>query len=289
MSILHHLLAKAYTPLKLGNAARHALGVCSPYRLRILIYHDIAPHEHERFASQLRWMKRYWNFVSPAQFVAMMENREPLSGDNVLLTFDDGFASNRQVAENILNPLGIKAIFFVISKFPDIKDKTKQQKFISEKICPNLKMNKIPPHLHNMNWSDLAYLLDTGHTIGAHTYSHTRLSELNEKQVLNFEIVSGADQLERMLGIKVTHFAYPYGDLSSISPEAIAIAKRRFNFIYTGMRGNNADGIPAWALRRDAIAPCNALSFVGSLLEGGADWCYGKHLSRYEKMEQSCR
>nr|WP_319395157.1 polysaccharide deacetylase family protein [uncultured Desulfobacter sp.] len=284
MSILHHLLAKAYVPLKLTNAARYSLGMRCPHRLRILIYHDIAPHEQERFASQLRWIKRYWNFVSPAQFVDIMESREPISGDNVLLTFDDGFASNRQIAENILGPLGIKALFFIVSKFTDLTDKMERLRFISKNICPNLDKNNIPPHLHNMNWSDLTYLLDTGHTIGAHTCSHARLSGLNNKRELNSEIVSGADQLERMLGIKVTHFAYPYGDCSSISPEAIAVAKQRFNFIYTGMRGNNTGGTPSWALRRDAIAPHNSLDLAGSLLEGGADWRYTKHLSRYESM-----
>lgn len=289
MSILHHLLAKAYTPIKLANAVRHSLGMRCSYRLRILIYHDIAPHEQERFASQLRWLKRSWNFVSPAQFVAMMEGAEPLNGDNVLLTFDDGFASNRQVAESVLDPLGIKALFFVVSEFPDVKDKEEQRKFISENVCPNLEEVEIPPHMHNMDWRDLAYLLETGHTIGAHTRSHARLSELSDYQKLKVEILSSADRLEHMLGIKVTHFAYPYGDFASISPEALAVAKRRFNFIYTGMRGNNADGTPSWALRRDSIAPCNSLSLVGSLIEGGADWRYGKLLSCYEKMGRSCK
>ena len=104
MSLHHHLLAGAYYPLKLARALGRPLGLASPHRLRVLFYHDIAPHDQPHFAAQLRWLARSWNLVSPKQFAAMVSGEEPIRGRNLLLTFDDGFASNRVVAEEVLNP-----------------------------------------------------------------------------------------------------------------------------------------------------------------------------------------
>ena len=39
-----------------------------------------------------------------------------------------------------------------------------------------ISLNKITDSQRNMNWKDLEYLLDSGHTIGAHTAQHSRLS-----------------------------------------------------------------------------------------------------------------
>jgi peptidoglycan/xylan/chitin deacetylase (PgdA/CDA1 family) len=133
-----------------------------------------------------------------------------------------------------------------------------------------------------MAWHDLSWLLETGHTIGAHTRTHARLSELRQANELEAEIIDSANVLERNLGVKVEHFAYPFGDLDSFSPSALALARQRFSFIYTGLRGDNARGAPSWSLRRDAIAPSNSLGLVGSLLEGGADIRYAQEIAQCE-------
>ena len=37
--------------------------------------------------------------------------------------------------------------------------------------------------MSNMNWNDLEYLLNKGHTIGALTANHARLSQISEKNL----------------------------------------------------------------------------------------------------------
>jgi peptidoglycan/xylan/chitin deacetylase (PgdA/CDA1 family) len=140
---------------------------------------------------------------------------------------------------------------------------------------------EVPSHWINMSWEDLAFLVDSGHTIGAHTAHHARLSEIPAKE-LAVEIVQSADLLEKKLGICVEHFAYTFGDLASFSPVALALARVRFPFIYTGLRGNNDVGVAPWAIRRDAIDPTNSNALVGAYLEGGADFLYAKSLRTYE-------
>ena len=283
MPLIHSLLAAAYQPLRLGNNLLRRVGVRAGSRLRVLLYHDIAPHEQERFASQLRWLAQSWTFVSPQQFEDMMRGDAPIKGANLLLSFDDGFASNRKVAEEILNPIGIKALFFVVSDFMNLAEGDDYRAFIARYICPGLTPETLPDHWRNMTWNDLAWLLEAGHTIGSHTRKHARLSELKQANELEAEIIESANVIERNLGVKVEHLAYPFGDLASFSPEALGVAKQRFSFIYTGLRGDNARGAPPpWALRRDVIFPSNSFGLIGALLEGGADIRYARELAKYE-------
>jgi peptidoglycan/xylan/chitin deacetylase (PgdA/CDA1 family) len=246
-----------------------------------LLYHDIAPTDKEQFSYQLRWLSRFWRFISPKECSAMLSGDLPVEEDSLLLTFDDGFYSNRQIAETVLNPLGIKALFFIISQFSLLSDSAAQRDFISRNIYPNLALENIPAHWKNMDISDLTYLLETGHTIGAHTASHARLSKIPQESLVG-EIVSSADILERQLGCKIRHFAYTFGDLDSFSPSALKVARSRFDFIHTGLRGYNTSSTPPWAIRRDSLDPKDTFSLVGAFLEGGADIMYRSDLATFE-------
>lgn len=280
MSLKYRLLASAYRPLRISNALLRLVGR-RPGRLRVLIVHGISPLEEVLFAAHLRWLAHTWKFVDPQRFAAMISGDEQVYEDSLLLTFDDGFASNHRIAKTVLNPMGIRALFFVVSGFVALSEKDDWRDFIAQNIYPGMRPADIPDHWRNMGWDDLAYLLETGHSIGAHTASHFRLSQLATKD-LEAEIVSGADALEQRLCTKIEHFAYPFGNLASFSPAALNVARRRFKYIYTGLRGNNAHGVPLWAIRRDAFSPTDSLSLTGAILEGGADWHYAASLAEYE-------
>lgn len=281
MSLKHHLLASAYHPLKISNSLLRAAVGGRQGRLRVLIYHDIAPQEEARFAAQLRWLARSWNFVDPQRFAEMISGNELVREDSLLLTFDDGFASDRRIAENVLNPMGIRALFFVVSHFAALSGEDDWRGYVARNIWPGIKPDDVPDHRRNMAFDDLAYLLETGHSIGGHTANHARLSQVASENMAA-EIAGGADMLEHRLGVKVDHFAYTFGDLASINATALAVARSRFSFIYTGMRGDNSHDVPTWAIRRDAITPADSFSLVGALLEGGADRRYTRNLAEYE-------
>lgn len=288
MQPLHHrILAGTYHPLKLAKAIGRPLGMTTPNRLRVLLYHDIAQNDEARFAEQLRWLARAWTFVTPERFAAMVSGYEPIIGSNLLLTFDDGFVTNRGVAERILNPLGIRAIFFVVSEFVALNEGDDWRGFVSQNIHPGLGPQTFPAHLRNMNWTDMEYLVETGHTIGGHTAHHARLSQVSA-DALGAEIIESANALERRLGIGIKHFAYTFGDLASFSPDALQVARSRFPYIYTGLRGDNAGGVPPWAIRRDALSPSDSLRLAGAFLEGGADWRYSRSLAAYESWGNPC-
>jgi len=254
----------------------------------VLIYHDINPSLCEAFANQLRWLSRRWKFVSPAQFGAMVDGEVPIRGDNLMLTFDDGFASNRLIAEKVLNPMGIKALFFVVSDLVAIDNQEKAKEYIDRNIKSVESGQEIPYDWNNMGWSDLESLLEQGHVIGGHTKTHARLSDITEPALLYDEIVRSADSLERYLRTKIEHFAYTYGNLASFSPEAMAVARNRFCYVYSGLRGDNAPGVFSAALRRDSIKASDSHCLIGAFLEGGADPLYAGKRRVLDQWAISC-
>lgn len=213
----------------------------------------------------------------------MISGADAIAGSNLLLTFDDGFASNRIVAEKVLRPLGIRAVFFVIPGFVDLVDRGDSQRFIANYIQPGTQINTLPPHLYNMSWGDLEALLEQGHTLGGHTWTHARLSKIHSIEELKGEIVGSADVLQDRLGATIEHFAYTFGDLKSFSQPALALARRRFRFVYSGLRGDNARGISPWALRRDAISARDSRTNLGALVEGAADFWYARSRAELDR------
>lgn len=290
MSLHHHILAAAYYPLRTLKAVVRSIGLAPENQLRVLLYHDIAPGDQANFAAQLRWLQRSWNFVSVGQFESMVSGKEQIHGRNLLLTFDDGFTSNRVVAEEVLNPMGIQALFFAVSGLVDITDRLEARRLIAERIYPGTCAEELPAHWCNMGWSDLEALLEQGHAIGCHTGTHARLSGVDSRDGLELEITSSADTLEQRLGVSIDHFSYTFGNLASFSEDALAVARRRFRFIYSGLRGDNAHGVSPFALRRDSAEFQDTSSnytvfsnrLLGAFLEGAADAHYAPSRARLD-------
>ena len=200
------------------------------------------------------WEKWDACLLKPEKFEKMISGSEPVQDNNLLITFDDGLISNRIVAEKVLNPLGIKAIFFVVTDFIDIKNVDEARQFIADNIVPKAKKEEIPMHWYNMQWEDLSALIEQGHTIGSHTKKHTRLSSCNNKDELIEELVISANYIENKLGKKVEHFAFTFGNIQSFSNAAMEVARSQFSFIYSGVRGNNVNNVSPLAIRRDVAA-----------------------------------
>ena len=111
----------------------------------------------------------------------------------------------------------------------------------------------IPKSYYNMKWSHLKQLIKDGHSIGAHTKTHAKLSEIKSKNDLRDEIVNSADYMEKMLDISIDYFAFPFGNIDSFSQDALMITKNRFDFIFSGFRGDNNQTSKDFVLFRDSI------------------------------------
>jgi len=281
----HHQLLRIVSPFDQGiRLIGKSLGVSFKSQLRVLAYHDIPPNQEKYFLEQIYWLRKNWNIISPSEFELMLSGVVPIIGNNLLITFDDGFKSNRVIAERVLNPLNIKAIFFVISDFVGLDNDAEAKDFIAKRIMPGNQADDIPENITNMQWSDLEELLEAGHTIGCHTKTHERLSNNLSASELAKEIVFSAEKINQKLGIEVNNFAYTYGDIHSFNQEALNIAMNNFDFVFSGIRGNNAYDVSQFTIRREASAYQTSTNeykifrneVLGMLLKGVFDFRYSK-------------
>lgn len=271
--MLRHFLPLGYPAYFTSRALLRAMGIQTP-QLRVLLYHDVAPGELESFSATLRWLQKSWDFLAPLEFEEVMQGRRTLARDSLLLTFDDGFASNRIVAEQVLRPLDIHAIFFVVTDFIEQSDSAGIRNFIYKRLKVGVSPELVPLHLENMGWKDLYRLLELGHTIGAHSASHERLRENVDPEIMHREIIGAAERLESELSTPVRHFAFPFGDFDSFSIRAMRLAMTRFDFIHSGLRGNNHPGNMPCTIRRDSLKPADSKLLVGAFLLGASDFRY---------------
>jgi hypothetical protein len=54
------------------------------------------------------------------------------------------------------------------------------------------------------------------------------------------------------------------------------VARRRFRFIYTAVRGDNARNVSPSRLWRDAVTPQDSRALLGAYLEGASDFYYAR-------------
>ena len=278
----HFLIVVKYKILKVLH-----LNKVKKESFRILLYHDVSNEIEGRFVNQIRSCTKSWEFIDPKLIGKFVGTSGLATGHNVMLTFDDGFASDFRIAQEILNPRGIKAVFFVIPQFLDLRDEIEQKDFISRQLYPGVSNRRVPQKLRSMNWEQVALLHKQGHTIGSHTYSHKKLSEISDLEELSFEIIQSGKVIGDLIGEPVKHFAFTFGNLSSISHRALEIARANYEFVYSGLHGSNSSLVSQSILRRETIHPWDPKGFELAILSGAADFRSSKSLLILDNMFQN--
>ena len=153
----------------------------------------------ENFEKHLDYLRdNNWKVIGVETFLKGLDKPETLPERSALITFDDGYKSNLQIALPILKKYQYEAVIFVATKYVDSYNAFDADIFYEpkEQIC---------------SWEELRELHIQGVSIQSHSVSHPRFSELNEQQKL-FELVESKKIIEEMLGNKVEFFSFPYGD-----------------------------------------------------------------------------
>lgn len=166
----------------------------------ILMYHSISKNpknllcvDPDQFALQMEQLaKHHYNAIT-FQDLLDWKNGKPIPVKPIVITFDDGYKDNYTAAYPILKKWGLKGVIFLPSEYIGSR--------------------------HSLTIEQINEMLDSGTIeVGSHTLTHADVTHLSDKQ-LREQIVTSKEQLERMFGITVYSFAYPYGkfDAKSIS------------------------------------------------------------------------
>ena len=181
--------------------------------VRVLAFHDVK--EKEWFDEVIQMLLSHYNVITPKQFHTNDFDTEKI---NILLTFDDGYASWVEVCAPILKKNNLKALFFVNSGLLTIaNDPTAVTEYMRDRL---LLTPKAP-----LSWEWAQTLQAEGHTIGGHSVSHYNLAVLDQS-ILEFEIKDDKKTIEETLKVPLTDFAYPFGRKKNYTTNVFGVAER---------------------------------------------------------------
>ena len=217
----------------------------------ILLYHALAPRGEpasryilpaRRFARQLRWLRlRGYTVLGLDEYVRHRLEHTLPPPRSVVITLDDAYADNAELAHPLLRRHGLTATIFAVSRGMG------QLNLWSE----GAEVQGRPL----MTWEQAEELRRDGLGFGAHTRTHASLPGLPPAE-LGDEVGGSRVDLEGRLGA-IRHFAYPYGRLDEASVRAVEEA----GFVSAcGIEeGRNSPGTPPFALRRCEIRGTDSL------------------------------
>ena len=218
---------------------------------RILMYHsldskipddinDIYSLNEELFSQQINYLHK--NFGSKITPISKLS----LDKDSVSITFDDGCKDVLFIAAPMLENLKIPFAVYV------------PPKLIQEENSLYLNKKEL------IELSNFSFC-----TIGAHGYSHTPLTKLNEID-LRYEIETSKLWLEDCLGKEVLHMSYPHG---AVNDNVKKIVKENgFLSATSSYPGTNSLTQDKFELKRTAILSHDCINQFKSKLRGDWDW-----------------
>lgn len=201
-------------------------------------------------ANELRhvlvWLKDRFSFISPNEFFNS-------DAAGVLLTFDDGLASNYASALAVLEELEIPAIFFVATQHViDPADWLAANRrragagWGSEETVPQ---EVAADFFDGMSAEQLARCADSPLvTIGAHTVSHPHLTRCSRSEV-EYELSASRRFLTEITDQSIDLFAYPYGDYNRDVARAVRACGYRAAFAEDSL----GVGMPEYEIPRVGI------------------------------------
>jgi peptidoglycan/xylan/chitin deacetylase (PgdA/CDA1 family) len=279
MKIIRHLLFLAFPFVLAYNNILKAMNREKRPSLRVLIYHDIPYEKMDKLRKQLLWLSKRWDFLDPKQFYKALNGDILIDRNSLLITFDDGLGSAYYAAKKVLDPLGLKGIFFVVSEFIEIENPKLAKEYFYNNIFPNPSKMEVEEKITSMSWKNLGDLVQNGHEVGGHTKSHLRLTDKYPLAKLEDEILNSATQIEERLNIDLKAFAYTFGDIDSFSAKAMKIAMVKYQYIFSGLRGDNFNNKTYRLIMRDAVSVDERNWSLGAFLLGCADFKYKKSIN----------
>lgn len=211
--------------------------------LRAWCLHEVKDNQIKQFEKKIKYLKEKYNIITHQQFIYQDFSKDKL---NILITFDDGFENWFDNVLPILKKHNIKAIFFINKEFQYLRNISNGKFFYNEKL---------EDYINN--------ILADGHSIGGHSFTHQRLTDLDQEEI----------HKEIWQSVKSEFFAYPFGDRGSYNKQIINIVKEAgYKYAFTILPGFNNKKTDPYALHRDALDPdVNDLIFK-LWFKGCYDW-----------------
>lgn len=270
--------------LRRVGAAALATGLRPSNNLRITLTHNVPSGELENFARIVDQVRSERRVVDPTAVLRAFADRTSptLQGETVLFTFDDGLLSSFTAAQSILNPRGIKAIFFVPTGILGFASPDEMRDFFRRNVYRRPRVLS-PDEYVTMTADHLCELHAQGHMVLPHTHSHSSLRSLTTPEDLDREVRKPKLLLEDMLGGPVEGFAFPIGTERVVSALAYEAVRGTYAVCFTGLGGVNTARTDPYCLHRDCVHPYYLPVHVANVMAGSFDLYYQHKMRRLKR------
>jgi peptidoglycan/xylan/chitin deacetylase (PgdA/CDA1 family) len=180
----------------------------------VLFYHAFSEYESSRFLVTRRAFARHMRLLSLLRFNVLpygefarsiRDGRLP-PPRTAVLTIDDGYVDNRDIAAAILEHHGFGATIFLVSgRLGAVNDWSDAAPLRGREL---------------LSVQQLDLLRERGIEFGAHTRTHPSLPDVAD-ETLAEEVESSRLELERAVRTPIRNFAYPYGRLDGRTVAAV--------------------------------------------------------------------
>lgn len=218
MQVLKHIaaVADALGLTRLFFAGRFYYG---KHHIRAVAYHA-TPRQYEReLERHCRFFARHYTPVTLDDLELFFQTgrwHKPKPG--LILSFDDGWRDQYEVAAPILERFGFTGWFF-ISVGPASLPVTEQRK--TSALKEGKEFSTYDDGRCFMTWDEIALLRDR-HEIGCHTWSHYRMRDGDTSEVLMKEIKVAKKFMEDRLKAGIQTFSWVGGAVNSYTAAAEA-------------------------------------------------------------------
>ncbi|MDQ0875573.1 peptidoglycan/xylan/chitin deacetylase (PgdA/CDA1 family) [Paenibacillus sp. V4I3] len=198
----------------------------------VLNYHSIGVEpgntyvlHPDKFARQMDYLaSHHYTALTLGDFARIIEKKQPSPERPVLLTFDDGYANNAEVAMPILQRHGFPATLFL------------SPGFIGQ-----------PGYL---SWPQVQKLSAAGWDIAPHGMTHPHLPRLSIEQQRE-EITESRRRIEQALGKSANVFAYPYGEYNEDTLKILQ--EEAYSYAFTTKEGYASSNQSPYELSRIVV------------------------------------
>jgi peptidoglycan/xylan/chitin deacetylase (PgdA/CDA1 family) len=233
--------------------------------------HHVFDEDLEQFDRILRSLGTGREFIDPRQFLRHYAEDSPsIVGKSLLWTFDDGLLSAYNAAQQVLNPLGVRAIFFIPTAILDFRTHEQMREFAHARVLFGTRaLDSLRPEEYiTMSAEHLQELREQGHMILPHTHSHIRACDITSPQDVVRELMRPKLILEELLQSPTDGVAIPVGTPSAVSTYSYRQIASIYSACFTALGGPNTHQTDPRFLRRDSIHPWYSVEHARNIVDG---------------------